>query len=325
MNEARVSILMSCYNGEHFIKRSFESILNQTWPNIELVFVDDGSTDNSYNEALSFKPRFEEKGFILKAFHQENQGCCAGARNASKIATGKYLQLLDVDDMIMSNSCRLQAEFLEKNPQCNVVRTNGYVVPEGNLELQSTPIERHPELIKSNIFIELITGETNNWAGAYMVRADLHRRFYKAHTFPLSRYGQNLQFLLPQVVDAPTGFIDKPLFRYVRYIGSHSNQPTYEKQIENLKGYWDIRRQMLSLLNITDNEIHRICEIAFNRNAFNLASRYNIEDDLNESYLKLKKLRGLNLRLKAQYSSHKNSISQYYFRALLFFKNRLLK
>ena len=44
------------------------------------------------------------------------------------------LQLLDVDDYIMPESCLLQAKYLENNPQCNVVRTNGYVVEENNLE-----------------------------------------------------------------------------------------------------------------------------------------------------------------------------------------------
>lgn len=319
MLEPRVSILMACYNGERFIDRSFTSILAQTWPNIELVFVDDGSTDNSLIKAQSYTNIFSQRNYSLQIIHQDNQGFCAAAANAAKKATGKYLQLLDVDDIIMPDSCRLQAEFLEMNPHCNVVRTNGYIVPQDNLDLLTTPIEKHPERIKSNIFIDLIKGETNNWAGAYMVRAEVHRRFYDTHAFPISRYGQNLQFLLPQLVDSSAGFIDKPLFKYVRYSGSHSNQPSYEKQMENLQGYWDIRRKMLGILAITNDKISNICEISYYRRAISIAVEFNRDAEYNSCYTELKKRKGISLELRTQHSVRCGSIFQYWLRLGLYF------
>lgn len=325
MLEPRVSILMACYNGERFIDRSFKSILAQTWPNIELVFIDDGSTDNSLIKAKSYTSQFSQRNYCLQIIHQNNQGFCAAAANAAKKATGKYLQLLDVDDMIMPDSCRIQAEFLEMNPNCNVVRTNGYIVPEGHLDLLTTPIEKHPETIKSNIFIDLIKGHINNWAGAYMVRTSIHRKFYDTHIFPISRYGQNLQFLLPQVVDSPSGFIDKPLFRYIRYSGSHSNQPSYEKQMENLQGYWDIRRRMLKILAITDNNIINICEISYLRRAISIAIEFNRNAEYHSHYTELKRLKGINLELRTQHSVRCGSIFQYCLRLGLFIKNYIIK
>lgn len=325
MQEPRVSILMACYNGERFIDRSFKSVLAQSWPDIELVFVDDGSTDNSLVKAQSYMEKFRLRGYLLQIVHQENQGAAAAAANAAKKATGKYLQLLDVDDFIMPESCRLQAEFLETNPSRNVVRTNGYIVPEENLDLQTNPIERHPESVKPDIFLSLIKGDINNWAGAYMVRSEKHRNFYNSHDFPISRYGQNLQFLLPQALHSPAGFIDKPLFKYIRYSGSHSNQPTYEKQMENLNGYWNIRRTMLKILDITDKKVLEICEIAFYRRALNIAIDFDKEIEYNRSYNKLKELRGLNLELRVQNSVRKKSKFQYFLRTALFVKNCVTK
>lgn len=323
MFEPKVSILMACYNGERFIDRSFKSVLAQTWTNIELIFVDDGSTDNSLIKAQSYKDQFRRRNYCLQIIHQDNQGFCAAAANAVKKATGKYLQILDVDDIIMPDSCRLQAEFLERNPHCNVVRTNGYIVPEDDIDLQTTPIEKHPETIKPNIFIDLIKGEINNWAGAYMVRASLHNRFYDTHVFPMSRYGQNLQFILPQVIDSPAGFIDKPLFKYVRYSGSHSNQPSYEKQMENLRGYWDIRRRMLQILEITDKRIIDICEISYYRRGFQIAIDFQRYKDADSYYLKLKEMQGLSIGIKYQQSCRKRALIRFWYRFNLIIMNLL--
>ena len=315
---------MACYNGSRFISRSFESILAQTWPNIELVFVDDGSTDDSKDVAMKYSERFARKGFELKILSQQNQGFCAAAANAAKIATGKYLQILDVDDFIMPESCRLQAEFLERHDEINVVRTNGFVVHEEHPEIKQ-PLERNAKsYIHRNIFMDLIAGTINNWAGAYMVRADKHKYFYSTHTFPISRYGQNLQFLLPQTIDAPSGFIDLPLFKYYRYIGSHSNQASYEKQMENLNGYWDIRRTMLKLLGVNDSDILAVCEKAYLKRAIAIAYDFKMENDYRQFYSKLKNLKGLTLELKIQDSIHNGSLVQYWYRICLKFK-KLLK
>lgn len=318
MVDCKVSILMACFNGAKFIKRSFESILSQTWPNIELVFVDDGSTDDSYMVAESYRDAFHARKYDLQIIRQDNQGACAAIVNAANAATGKYLQLLDVDDYIMPESCLLQAKYLENNPQCNVVRTNGYVVEENNLEDTSRLLVGANEPKEErNIFLDLVTGHTNNWAGAYMVRAQRHHEFYSSHELPISRYGQNLQFLLPQTIDSVTGFIDKPLFKYIRHAGSHSYQISYEKQMENHKGYWDIRRKMLRLLDVDDKNILTQCEIAFYRRALNIASDFKRIDEYNYFYCKLKELGGLTLDQKIQKSVLNKSYSQYFYRACL--------
>lgn len=315
MTEPRVSILMACYNGARFISRSFESILAQTWPNIELVFVDDGSTDDSKEVAKQYSERFAQKGFILKILSQKNQGAAAASNNAAKAASGKYIQLLDVDDYIMPESCRLQAEFLENHPECNVIRTNGYIINESTQETVG-PLEKDICTAPKNIFKDLVSGATNNWAGAYMVRAEKHTNFYSANSFPITNYGQNLQFLLPQTIDSNAGFIDIPLFKYFRNIGSHSNQISYEKQMENLNGYWDIRRKMLKLLNVEDKDVWSLGEKSFLIRAITIAFEFKKNADYKRFYTQLKKMNGLTLELKIQDSIRNRSVKQYWYRTL---------
>jgi glycosyltransferase involved in cell wall biosynthesis len=89
-----VSILIPAYNKENFIGETISSALNQTWPNKEVIVVDDGSTDRTLEVARSFQST------DLKVVTQANTGAC-GARNAAlSLAQGDYIQWLDADDLL---------------------------------------------------------------------------------------------------------------------------------------------------------------------------------------------------------------------------------
>ena len=60
--QALVSIVTPCYNGENYLDRFFRSVLAQTYPSLELVFINDGSTDHTEQLAESFRPQLEERG-----------------------------------------------------------------------------------------------------------------------------------------------------------------------------------------------------------------------------------------------------------------------
>ena len=67
-----VSVVTPCYNGESFLDRYFESILAQTYRSIEVVLVDDGSTDATYSLALSYKEKLEAQAAEMKAVREKN-------------------------------------------------------------------------------------------------------------------------------------------------------------------------------------------------------------------------------------------------------------
>ena len=189
-----VSVIVCCYNGEAFVERCFSCLLNQTYKDIEVIFVDDGSTDNSYMIASSFRDEITNKGMRLILLKQSNQGAGYAAAYGLLHATGDYIMCFDVDDYLYPESICKMREFLGHNLDYAVVRTNGYRVKKFN-DLSDAKLFVTDESEKKNIdiFSDLMLGKTNNWAGSYMVRASALWKWYPEHKMLTSRYGQNLQ------------------------------------------------------------------------------------------------------------------------------------
>jgi glycosyltransferase involved in cell wall biosynthesis len=100
---------MPSYNNSAFIKQSIESVLSQNYSNIELIVIDDGSTDNSI-EILS-----EYQGRIILS-KQENKGAAAARNHGIRLATGDFICFLDSDDIWLQGKIKAQINFLLNNP-----------------------------------------------------------------------------------------------------------------------------------------------------------------------------------------------------------------
>ena len=107
-----VSIIIPCYNVEKYLRRCVDSVLTQTYKNLEIILVDDGSPDNSGNIC----DEYVDKDHRITVIHQENKGL-SGARNAGiDIAKGEYLFFLDSDDAIYPDTIfTLYNTAVEKN------------------------------------------------------------------------------------------------------------------------------------------------------------------------------------------------------------------
>lgn len=108
MKQYKASVIIPCYNGEAFLRESIESVLNQSCDNVQLILVNDGSTDNSYNIMAEYAG-------CADIVNQENAGVCS-ARNAGlKRAKGETIAFLDADDYWHKDFLSLMIEALEKN------------------------------------------------------------------------------------------------------------------------------------------------------------------------------------------------------------------
>ena len=100
MNQSElVSIIVPIYNSEKYLNDCLKSIQKQTYHNIEILLIDDGSQDNSLVIC-------EEVGVLddrIKIYHQENQGVSAARNRGIELAKGKYILFIDSDDMIIDN------------------------------------------------------------------------------------------------------------------------------------------------------------------------------------------------------------------------------
>lgn len=109
--EIKVSIIIPVYNVERYLRKSIESALNQSLDNIEIIAVNDGSTDNSLKILNEYESVYEN----FKVINQANMGL-SGARNSGfNFASGKYVYFLDSDDYIDSKLTELCYHACEKN------------------------------------------------------------------------------------------------------------------------------------------------------------------------------------------------------------------
>ena len=105
-----ISIIVPVYNSAKYMSRTLDSLINQTLKNIEVVCIDDGSTD----ESLKLLKEYAERDDRIKVYHQRNAGV-ATARNAGlQHATGKYIMWCDSDDSYTSNMCLEMCNIMER-------------------------------------------------------------------------------------------------------------------------------------------------------------------------------------------------------------------
>lgn len=101
-----VSVIIPCYNAEQWLNEAIDSVLGQTYPQIEIIVIDDGSSDRSLEIVKSYGKRV-----IWRT--QENQGANTARNVGFSLASGKYIQYLDADDYLLPDKIAQQVECLE--------------------------------------------------------------------------------------------------------------------------------------------------------------------------------------------------------------------
>ncbi|MEO1184545.1 MAG: glycosyltransferase [Cyanobacteria bacterium J06636_27] len=106
-----ISVIVPVYNGEKTIKETIESVLNQTFSNLELIIIDDGSQDST------LKVISDIKDSRLKVFSYKNAGVAISRNRGIKKSVGEFIAFLDADDLWTSDKLEVQLEALQSKPQ----------------------------------------------------------------------------------------------------------------------------------------------------------------------------------------------------------------
>lgn len=126
----RISVIIPCYNVERYVERAVRSVLVQTHPDIELIVVDDGSTDGTRERLRALK---EELGDRITVLEQENRGACAARNTGLAKATGDFVQFLDADDVLLPSKLAHQASVAERSGRpALVIGSSRIIDPVGN-------------------------------------------------------------------------------------------------------------------------------------------------------------------------------------------------
>ncbi len=151
MEKSLVSIILPVYNREKHVKNAIESALNQTYKNIELIIIDDGSKDNTFNVISQFC-REVPQAVILK--NETNLGFVKTLNRAVSQARGKYIARLDDDDIwIDKQKIEKQINFLEDNPEYSLVGGGVIKKDKENKEITRFLLPEEDKDIRKNILI----------------------------------------------------------------------------------------------------------------------------------------------------------------------------
>jgi glycosyltransferase involved in cell wall biosynthesis len=136
-----VSVIIPAYNQGHYLGEAIQSVIDQTYPDFELVVVDDGSTDKTAQVACSFSdPR-------VHYIHQENRGLSAARNTGILRSSGEYLTFLDSDDMFVADKLETLVNALERDRGLGFVAGQAVLIDENGLPLGKvfdTPLPENP-------------------------------------------------------------------------------------------------------------------------------------------------------------------------------------
>ena len=123
----KISIVMSVYNEEKYLREAIESILNQTYKDFEFIIIDDGSTDKSAHIIKSYNdPR-------IVLIQQNNTGLSPALNTGIKAAKGKYIARMDADDISHIDRLKYQITYMEKHKDCVALGTKAMIIDkDGN-------------------------------------------------------------------------------------------------------------------------------------------------------------------------------------------------
>ena len=246
----KVTVIIPCYNREKFIGETLNSALYQSYPNIEIIAVDDGSTDST----RKILENYEKTITLLEHPGRANRGQSAAINLAMRSSESDYVAILDSDDVWEPQKIEKQVAFLEKNYDIGYVYANGYAIDEKGKILYKLFFTDHiPTGDPARVLLECPIGTPS----AYLVRRNI---FEKAGYFDESlRSAQDHDMAIRLAEIAKIGYIDQILWRKREHAESLSGFQSerrwrlgfviLKKACSRYPYSWNIRRRRLAVLN----------------------------------------------------------------------------
>lgn len=239
-----VSIITPIYNAMPYLNTYLDSVENQTYAPLELILVDDGSTDDSFSVLTERAVIMEAKGISVQVLSQNHAGQVAAVNLALPRIHGEFLTWCDADDYWTEDSIEKKVECLLTHLDINMVRSNGLIKDETENPIMYREKENQPFL--SDIFDDLFHERILELAGRFMVRTEALFSCYPNRQIPASTVDQNPQLLLPIASRSKCAYLNEELHVYCRRSSGHSS--TKRSFTETMKRIEDIKQLYLSIL-----------------------------------------------------------------------------
>ena len=257
-NQGKVSMVVPCYNKENYISAMLDSVLAQEWDKIELLLINDGSTDGTREIITEYLPKFLARGFDTRLIDQENGGCCKAVHTGLINMTGDYFCLVDADDEIEPQYVSRMAGWLDNHSEYDWAACNLRTVEKIDGAICENPKDSGRPFTPDtdNMLMRYIFREMTTTVWIYMTRIGYlkkcemienfcteHRRVYEPLiAVPLMASGGKLKYF------------DEALYRYNVYASDLFGFDDLGKAKEYYNDYDYLYQWSISRLNISDNE-----------------------------------------------------------------------
>lgn len=215
----KISVIVPVYNAEKYLKRCIDSIINQTFQELEIILVDDGSTDLSGKICDNYK----DKDSRIKVIHQKNGGASIARNEGLKVATGDYVSFIDSDDYI---DLSLYEKFINNYDSADIFVFNYYTVKKLNQELGIV------NQVDKNFYHELTKNNS--------IRGFVWNKIYKRNLLKKINFNTDITFcedllfnysIINNKEDIKMKYFNEPLYYYVMI---NNNYSKYDKNTSRL-------------------------------------------------------------------------------------------
>ena len=245
MENDKVTVVIPVYNSEKFLNFSIESVLNQSYKNIEIIAVDDGSTDSS----LGILQKFHDKITILE---QENQGLANSVNSVIKKMNGKWLKWLSPDDVLYPNAIETLINEAKSLPENTILYSNWEIIDEKNKKLRSFSESNYNDLDIFDFNVRLLDGQQIN-INTTLIPSSLlkHECKFVQLDDPIAI---DYEFFLRAGIIHQASFhlIEKTLLGY----RIHSDQLSHKNISKSLSYISEIKNQVLSKLDDSQKDLY---------------------------------------------------------------------
>lgn len=223
-----ISVIVPVYNPGIHLKRCLDSIVGQTWENLQIILIDDGSTDNSLDICRSYA----EKDSRIKVLTQKNAGVSAARNRGLREACGDYYSIIDSDDYLEPDAYEYLMELMHTH-SCDAVNYEHYITYPNREILHRLPDENYGLMDREQTMYQLVYHVAFAWNKLYS------KKIINGLTFNegIAR-GEDSLFALAALNRADKVWFDKrPLLHYVQSEQSAVRGKFRPSQLTALKLY----------------------------------------------------------------------------------------
>lgn len=232
----KVSVLVAVYNAAEYLPRCLDSLISQTMPDIEVICVDDASTDTS----AQVLEHYASADSRIKVVRLEKNGGQAHARNVGlESATGEYVCFLDSDDWFASDSLERCSKILDENPETDAVLFR-LMMWYGDDNCTPYPMKDFDVLTGREAFLKSLNWDIH---GVYMLRTPIHRKYPYDDT--LKAYSDDNTSRIHYIASRNVRCSDAPYF-YRQHASSVTHAVT-ARRFDYMKANESMKRQLLQL------------------------------------------------------------------------------